>query len=75
MRRSRIIVTAILLGLLGAAVPLVSVWLISWQRALTREQEAMEPFAQRALIRATGMIVSAQTALAELEEGLQVWLN
>ena len=27
----------------------------------------MEPFAQRALIRATGMIVSAQTALAELD--------
>ena len=67
MRRSRIIVIAVLLGLLGAAIPLVAVWLISWERAVHKEQDALEPFAQRALLRASGTFVAARAALAELE--------
>lgn len=34
MRRSRVIATAVLLGLVGAAVPLVAVSWLSWHVAL-----------------------------------------
>ena len=63
MRRSRIIVVAILLGAFGAAIPLAAVLYVSWNLAIEAEQERLSAFSNRAITRANRSLSEVSAAL------------
>jgi sensor c-di-GMP phosphodiesterase-like protein len=68
MRRSRIIVVAILLGALGAAIPLAAVLYVSWNLAIEAEQERLSTFADRAITRANRSLGEISAALRAMTD-------
>lgn len=68
MRRARIIVMAILLGVFGAAAPIATVLHLSWNLALKSEQERLATFADRAITRASRSLSEIGRALQTIVE-------
>jgi len=64
MRRFRIIAVAVMLGVVGAAVPIAAVLYVSWTLALNAEQDRLSSFANRTIIR-------ANKSLGEVRDVLQ----
>jgi sensor c-di-GMP phosphodiesterase-like protein len=62
-RRSRIVAVAVILGFLGAVIPIVAMAYISWVIAVQREQNRLELFAVRTITRATNTFADAKGAL------------
>jgi len=67
MRRSRIIVVSILLGVLGAAIPLAVMAYTSWVISVQKSQDRLELFANQAIQRAAGTFSDVRDALATIE--------
>ncbi|MDE1158479.1 MAG: EAL domain-containing protein [Neorhizobium sp.] len=65
-RRSRVIATAVLLGLFGAAIPLVAVSWVSWHLALRHEQAKLQDVATLILRRTERTFGDAKLALDSL---------
>ena len=63
MRRSRIIATAIVLGLLGAAIPVAAMAYVSWAIALNKELAVLTRSAEQAYLRASRTFDDARKAL------------
>ncbi|MDH7795420.1 MULTISPECIES: EAL domain-containing protein [unclassified Beijerinckia] len=66
-RRFRIIAAAILLGLLGAIIPIATMAYTSWAIALGKEQDALNLLADRAIQRAAETFKDAKLALESIE--------
>jgi sensor c-di-GMP phosphodiesterase-like protein len=62
-RRSRIVAVAVILGFLGAVIPIVAMAYISRVIAVQREQDRLEQFALRTITRATNTFSDAKGAL------------
>lgn len=67
MSRSRVIVMAIMLALLGALIPIATMFYFSWTRAVHKEQERLALYAQRAIVRADISFGEARSALFAAE--------
>lgn len=67
MRRSRVIAVAVLLGVLGAAMPIAAVLYVSWELAIDAEQDRLSTFANRAITRANRSFDEITTALRAIK--------
>ncbi|TPN50985.1 MULTISPECIES: EAL domain-containing protein [unclassified Mesorhizobium] len=67
MDRSRIIVTAVVLALLGAIVPIAAMFHLSWTQAVENEYERLHQFASRAIARADMSLDEANDALRQVD--------
>ncbi|MFB9979735.1 EAL domain-containing protein [Mesorhizobium kowhaii] len=68
MDRSRIIVTAVVLALLGAIVPIAAMFHLSWIQAVQKEHERLQLFASRAIARADISRGDATAALLQIDQ-------
>ncbi|SMF69910.1 sensor c-di-GMP phosphodiesterase, contains CSS-motif sensor and EAL domain [Xaviernesmea oryzae] len=66
LRRSRVIAAAILLGLLGAIVPIAAMAYISWTIAVEKQQDNLERVAEQTIMRAGRTFEDAKLALDSL---------
>ncbi|MDT2021817.1 EAL domain-containing protein [Methylocella sp. CPCC 101449] len=66
-RRFRIIAAAILLGLLGAIIPIAAMAYMSWRIAVGKEQDALNLLANQAIERAANTFKDARQALDEIK--------
>jgi sensor c-di-GMP phosphodiesterase-like protein len=67
MDRPRIIVTAVVLALLGAIVPIAAMFHFSWVLAVQEEHQRLDLFANRAIARASISLKDATDALREID--------
>ena len=67
MNRSRVIILAVILALIGIAIPLSATVYLSWVRAVQFEQNHLTFFAQRALERAHISLRDASNTLKQLD--------
>lgn len=67
MKRSRVIIVAVLLALIGAAVPMAAVFYASWHLAVRSEQERLALFASRAIVRANRSLADVRSVLAAMD--------
>jgi len=63
MRRSRIVIVAILLAIIGTIVPIAGVLYTSWSVAVGSEQDRLALFAGQAITRASKSFTEARDAL------------
>ncbi|MFC3324885.1 EAL domain-containing protein [Mesorhizobium cantuariense] len=68
MDRSRIIVTAVVLAVLGAIVPIAAMFHLSWIQAVQKEHERLQLFASRAIARADISLDDATVALRQIDQ-------
>jgi sensor c-di-GMP phosphodiesterase-like protein len=68
MNRSRIIVMAVVLALLGAIVPIAAMFHLSWTQAVQKEHERLHLFAGRAIARADISLNDATSALKQIDQ-------
>ena len=68
MRRSRVILTAILLALLGVAAPIAATWYMSSQRAVRDEHERLDRYARLTLQRADATFGQVRRVLRRIED-------
>jgi sensor c-di-GMP phosphodiesterase-like protein len=68
MDRSRIIVTAVVLAILGAIVPIAAMFHLSWVQAVQKEHERLQLFASRAITRADISLKDATVALRQIDQ-------
>lgn len=68
MDKSRIIVTAAALALLGAIVPIAAMFHLSWTQAVQKEHERLHLFASRAIARAGMSLDEANGALRQIDQ-------
>lgn len=66
LRRSKIIAVAVILGVLGAGVPILGMLWITWALARSDEQAMLNTVAERILVRATRSAAEADAAIAML---------
>jgi sensor c-di-GMP phosphodiesterase-like protein len=66
LRRSRVIAAAILLGLVGAIVPIVSMVYVSWVIAVDKQQEVLQQISRQTIVRASKTFADARIALDSL---------
>ncbi len=66
LRRSRVIAAAILLGLVGAIVPIVAMVYVSWVIAVDKQQEVLQQMARHTIVRANKTFTDARIALDSL---------
>jgi sensor c-di-GMP phosphodiesterase-like protein len=62
-RRSRVIAVAVILGFLGAVIPIVAMAYMSWVIAVERKQDRLALFSRVTLLRATNTFADAKGAL------------
>lgn len=67
MDRPRIIVTAVVLALLGAIVPIAAMFHFSWVLAVQEEHQRLDLFANRAIARASISLKDATDSLREID--------
>jgi sensor c-di-GMP phosphodiesterase-like protein len=63
LNRLRIILTAIFLALIGAIIPLITVYYLSWNRAVNHEQEVLTEITNRTINRASNTYLQAVDVL------------
>ncbi|CEK11573.1 EAL domain-containing protein [Legionella hackeliae] len=68
MRRIRIIIIAILLGAIGAILPMLGALYLAWTQALNEERQTLYEFSSRMLIRAQYTLNEARKLLVLLQE-------
>jgi sensor c-di-GMP phosphodiesterase-like protein len=68
MNRRSVILAAIILGLIGAALPIAAALAVSWERAVAAEQERLSEFADRAISRATLSFTEVGNALRSFDK-------
>src|ERR1700682_5413029 len=68
MNRRSVILTAIILALIGAALPIAAALSVSWERAVASEQERLSQIADRAISRATLSFTEVGNALRSFDK-------
>jgi sensor c-di-GMP phosphodiesterase-like protein len=68
VRRSRIIAVAVMLGVLGAALPITAALYISWTLAIDAEQDRLRSFADRTIVRANRSLAEVRNALQTISQ-------
>jgi sensor c-di-GMP phosphodiesterase-like protein len=63
MRRLRVVIVALMLGVLGAAAPIAAALYVSWTFAIRAEQDRLSLFAARTITRADRSIAEIRNAL------------
>ena len=66
-RRNRVITTGIILGLLGAMIPIATTAYASWIIAVRKDQDILKTLADQAIQRASDTFRDAENALDEVE--------
>jgi len=66
-RRNRVITTGIILGLLGAMIPIATMAYASWIIAVRKDQDILKTLADQAIQRASDTFRDAENALDEVE--------
>ncbi|MCF7539531.1 EAL domain-containing protein [Pseudomonas petrae] len=67
MRKSRVIIVAILSGLIGAVLPMITMAYISWERALAKERTHLETYSERALKNISLSLQQGLNVISDLE--------
>jgi sensor c-di-GMP phosphodiesterase-like protein len=68
MKRSHIIIVAVVLASLGAALPMAAMLYVSWHLAVKSEQDRLALFAGRAIIRANRSLAEVRTVLRAMAD-------
>ena len=71
MRRTRVIAIAIMLGVLGAALPIAGALYVSWSLALHAEQKRLSEFAGRVITRADKSLAEISDALVTISRSTE----
>ena len=66
MRRTRVIAVAVMLGVLGAALPIAGALYVSWSLALHAEQKRLSDFARSVITRANSSLAEIRGALVTI---------
>lgn len=66
-RRNRVITTGIILGLLGAMIPIATMAYASWIIAVRKDQDILKTLADQATQRASDTFRDAENALDDVE--------
>ncbi|MBS7809756.1 EAL domain-containing protein [Roseococcus pinisoli] len=68
MNRTRVIVLAVMLAVIGVIIPMAATVYYSWTRAVRKEQALLEAYAQRVITRAGVSIAEVRSALSAAAE-------
>lgn len=68
MRRTRIIISAIILAILGSIIPMLGAYYISWLHAVELEKKELNQYVDRLIMRALISVNGAEATLLKLQE-------